>query len=215
MDVLRGDLVKEKKKMNTNQEYVWYVGYGSNLNKQRFLCYILGGTPKYGCKSNQGCINKALPPEDRSIKIPNGLYFALPGRRKKTSNLEKGGVTFITPEKVEDKNLWTLGRMWKITKDQYSEIKKQEGPRWYNHEIYIGEDNGTPIYTITNKRKLNNNIAPNKRYLKTVVLGLKETYNMDNEEIIEYLIERNAIKENRKENRIIRTAGSIFLKKKI
>ena len=92
--------------------------------------------------------------------------------------------------------------MWKITKDQYSEVKKQEGPRWYNHEIYIGEDNGTPIYTITNKRKLNNNIAPNKRYLKTVVLGLKETYNMDNEEIIEYLIERNAIKENRK----IRTA---------
>jgi len=52
--------------MNTNQEYVWYVGYGSNLNKQRFLCYILGGTPKYGCKPNEGCINKTLPPEVRS-----------------------------------------------------------------------------------------------------------------------------------------------------
>ena len=81
--------------MNTNQEYVWYVGYGSNLNKQRFLCYILGGTPKYGCKSNQGCINKALPPEDRSIKIPNGLYFALPGRRKKHLIGKKEGLLLL------------------------------------------------------------------------------------------------------------------------
>jgi len=23
--------------------YVWYVGYGSNLLRERFLCYILGG----------------------------------------------------------------------------------------------------------------------------------------------------------------------------
>ena len=81
--------------MNTNQEYVWYVGYGSNLNKQRFLCYILGGTPKYGCKSNQGCTNKALPPEDRSIKIPYGLYFALPEERKKHLIGEKEGLLLL------------------------------------------------------------------------------------------------------------------------
>jgi len=85
--------------------------------------------------------------------------------------------------------------MWKITKDQYEEVKKQEGP-CYDHEICIGKDNGIPIYTITNKRRLNNNIPPSKRYLKTVALGLKETYNMDNEEISEYLIEKNAIKGN-------------------
>ena len=85
--------------------------------------------------------------------------------------------------------------MWKITKDQHEEVKKQEGQSWYDHEICIGEDNGILIYTITNKRKLNN-IPPNERYLKTVALGLKETYNMDNEEISEYLIGKNAIKGN-------------------
>ena len=172
--------------MNTNQEYVWYVGYGSNLNKQRFLCYILGGTPKYGCKPNEGCINKTLPPEVRAIKIPYVLYFALPKGRKKTFNWGEGGVAFIAPEKVEDKNLWTLGRMWKITKDQHEEVKEQEGQPLYDHEICIGEDNGIPIYTITNKRRLNNNIPPNKRYLKTIALGLKETYNMDNEEFSKF-----------------------------
>jgi len=111
--------------MNINQDYVWYVGYGSNLSNQRFLCYILGGIPKYGGKNNQACTNRALPLEDRPIKIPYSLYFALPEERKETSNWGKGGVAFITPEKVEDKDLWTLGRMWKITKEQYEEVKKQ------------------------------------------------------------------------------------------
>lgn len=180
--------------MNANQEYVWYVGYGSNLNKQRFSCYILGGTPKYGCKPNKGCKNKNLPQKDRSIKIPYVLYFALPKGIKKTSNWGEGGVAFIAPEKVKDTNLWTLGRMWKITKDQYEEVKKQEGQCWYNHEINIGEENGIQIITITNKEKLNNDILPNTRYLKTIVLGLKETYNMNEEEINEYLIKRKAIK---------------------
>jgi hypothetical protein len=155
----------------------------------------LGGTPKYGREPNNGCTNKALPPEDCSIKIPYALYFSLPEGRKETSKWGEGGVAFITLDKVEDKNLWTLGRMWKITKDQYEEVKEQEGP-YYDHEICIGEDNGILIYTITNKRRLNNNIPPSKRYLKTIALGLKETYNMDNEEINEYLIERNAIKGN-------------------
>jgi len=196
--------------MNTNQEYIWYVGYGSNLSKQRFLCYILSGTPKYGCKSNQACTNKAKPLENKLIKIPYVLYFALP-EGKKTFNWGEGGIAFIAPEKVEDKNLWTLGRMWKITKDQHEEVKKQEGQSWYDHEICIGEDNGILIYAITNKRRLNNNILPSRRYLKTVALGLKETYNMDNEEISEYLIEKNAIKGNfTKDNliSIIKSANS-------
>ena len=84
--------------MNTNQNYVWYVGYGSNLSKQRFLCYILSGIPRYGRKRNQGCTNKGLPLEHRPIKIPYGLYFALPEERKRTSNWGKGGVAFITPD---------------------------------------------------------------------------------------------------------------------
>lgn len=170
----------------------------------------MGGIPKYGCKPNKGCTNKTSPPKDRSIKIPYVLYFALPEGRKKTYNWGKGGVAFITPEKAEDKNLWTLGRMWKITKDQHEEVKKQEGP-CYDHEICVGEDNGIPIYTITNKRRLNNNIPPSKRYLKTVALGFKETYNMDNEEISEYLIGKNAIKGNfTKDNliSIIKSANS-------
>jgi len=85
--------------MNTNQEYIWYVGYGSNLSKQRFLCYILGGTSKYGKRSNHGCTNKALPLEDRSIKIPYGLYFALPEGRKKHLIGEKVGLLLLLPRK--------------------------------------------------------------------------------------------------------------------
>ncbi|MEM1574166.1 MAG: hypothetical protein QXI49_06735 [Candidatus Methanomethylicaceae archaeon] len=135
-----------------DQNYIWYAGYGSNLSRQRFLCYILGGKPKYGNKKHSGCKNRTLPTENKPIKIPYILYFALPSGEK-TSNWGKGGVAFIAPEKIEDEKLWTLGRMWKITKDQYYEIKEQEGTSWYNYELYLGEDGNIPIYTITNKNK--------------------------------------------------------------
>jgi len=81
----------------------------------------LSGTPKYGKKSNRGCINRALPLEDKPLRIPYSLYFALPGEKEETPNWGKGGVAFIDTEKLKDKNLWTLGRMWKIRKDQYNE----------------------------------------------------------------------------------------------
>ncbi|GAV24854.1 hypothetical protein ciss_07870 [Carboxydothermus islandicus] len=36
---------------------------------------------------------------------------------------------------------------------------------------------------------------PSEKYLKTIVNGLKETYNLTKEEIVEYLIKKNGVKE--------------------
>jgi len=134
--------------MNT-QFYVWYSGYGSNLSKQRFLCYIMGGKPTYGKKCNKGCDDKALPIEDKPCKIPYGLYFALPDKEEKTDMWGRGGVAFLDPTKECCRNNWALGRMWKIRKGQYEEVKCQEGRNQYNCEIRLGEEDGVPIYTIT------------------------------------------------------------------
>jgi hypothetical protein len=51
-----------------------------------------------------------------------------------------------------------------------------------------------PIYTITNSRDLNNILPPAIPYLKTLVEGLKESYNMTLEEIADYLIEQDGVK---------------------
>ncbi len=59
--------------------YVWYVGYGSNLSQQRFLCYITGRIPCFGKKKNDGCKkNQTLPADNKPIIIHYPLYFALP-----------------------------------------------------------------------------------------------------------------------------------------
>jgi len=186
---------------------VWYVGYGSNLSEQRFLCYIQGGTPRFGKKHNDGCTDRTLPKENTHIAIHYPLYFALPGSNKETTNWGYGGVAFISPHK--DEKTKTLCRMWKITKDQYIEVKKQEGSGWYNEEIEIGKEGGIPIYTITNKVDLANVLPPSEAYLKTIALGLRETYKLDNEEIADYLIEKKGIKANLTKDEILRILTSL------
>ena len=59
----------------TDKNLVWYIGYGSNLSKERFLCYITGGQPIGNAKSYEGCRDKTLPISDKSIIINNDLYF--------------------------------------------------------------------------------------------------------------------------------------------
>jgi hypothetical protein len=175
--------------------YIWYVGYGSNLHEQRFLCYIKGGTPRFGKKCTKGCKDKTLPTENKPIIINYPLYFALPGNNSETPNWGAGGVAFIDPQ--EDKNLKAFCRMWKITKEQYEEVRDQEGRSWYGKEIPLGEDSGVRIYTITNNANnaiLSNIICPSDAYIKTIALGLKETYHFNDEEIVDYLIEKKGIR---------------------
>lgn len=181
---------------------VWYVGYGSNLSKQRFLCYIEGGTPLFGKRHHDGCTDKTLPKNNRPIIIHYPLYFALPKGRTKTENWCDGGVAFISPYK--DVNTKTLCRMWKITKEQYEQVRDQEGRSWYNCEIPLGEEEGIPIYTITNEYNLDNILSPSEAYLKTIALGLKETYEFDNEKVANYLIEKIGIKEKLTKDKILR-----------
>jgi hypothetical protein len=171
--------------MSTGQSYVWYAGYGSNLCKKRFLCYILGGKFKWGGSDAKGCTDKSLPKANKQISIPYRLYFA-----KSSPNWSNGAVAFINPNKELNENNWTLGRIWKITCEQYEEVRVQEGKSWYNEEIYLREEDEFPIRTITNKEFLTPYNQPCEGYLKTIALGLKETYNLTNEEISEYLMKK-------------------------
>ena len=183
------------------KKYIWYVGYGSNLSKQRFLCYIVGGTPKYGTKCYDRC-SDPYPIDDRPIKIPHRLYFALPNGYTKTDNWGEGGVAFINPLTEENEGYWSLCRMWKITCEQYEKVRDKEGRCWYDHKMYLGEEGGTPIYTITNKLHLTNILQPSDTYIKTVALGLKETFYFGDDTIAAYLIEKEGLKKFTKDTMI-------------
>ena len=200
--------------MKNSKEYLWYASYGSNISKERFLCYIKGGKPTGSQKEYKGCTDKSMPSEDEEIYIKSELYFA-----KKSRTWNGGGVGFIKINLEE--NAKTLGRMYLISKQQFIEVVKQENNisgalsidfdwaikngnfvfrknSWYGNLIYLGRHKGNPIFTFTNANDLEKEInSPDKNYLKTIAIGLKETYNIENEDIENYLKSKSGILGNK------------------
>jgi hypothetical protein len=205
--------------MLANQEHaavklIWYASYGSNLKRERFMCYIKGGTPEGSAKRNEGCRDKSEPTESRPISLNFELYFA--GRSKKWGN---GGVAFLGGEGGH-----TLGRMYLISDEQFNDVVMQEnskeldgsrfvpafnqlvsqlrcilpGNPWYGKLLNIGSEGGWPILTFTTSRTdLQNPSAPAEQYVKVIASGIKRTYpQMSDDDIVAYLYRAAGIRGN-------------------
>jgi hypothetical protein len=162
------------------------------------MCYIQGGKPEGSSKKYNGCTDNSPPFEDKPIKIPHELYFG-----GSSSVWCRGGVAFIKPT-MAGKGRQTLGRMYLITRDQFTEVVQQENklePRdssikidfektitdlqsfigkeneftRYGRIIYLGEDEGHPKFTFTAKKEIYRN-RPCEKYLSIIREGLRETY---------------------------------------
>ena len=196
-------------------DLVWYASYGSNLYRKRFMCYIEGGQPDGASRPNPGCRDKTPPKDDKPRKIPYALYFA-----KQSSRWDNKGVAFIGLKK-EETNM-TLGRMYLITKQQFIDVVSQENngakisvdlqkakekgsmvfhESLYGNIVYLGDEYGFPVYTFTSCTDiaLEDPVAPSPKYLKNIILGLKEAYKLPNEDILKYLITKSGIKDFREE----------------
>ena len=160
-----------------SDKYVWYACYGSNLLKERFMGYILGG----GIKSEDGCRDKTPPVKEMQITIPHELYFS-----KKSSKWGNGGVAFLKLKYIDEAN--TLGRAYLITEEQFEDVKRQEGG-WYSHELALGHMEGWPVMSFTCSPETEKN-PPTSEYLDIITRGLKETYqDVDEEKVESYLSE--------------------------
>lgn len=193
------------------KQYVWYASYGSNINRDRFLCYIKGGRPKGSTETEVGCKDTSSPIDEGIFTIPYPLYFAKEARR-----WDSKGVAFIDGSPTEDAS--TYSKKYLITSEQFIDVLKQEnsGMRididlqkvkesgsmifrekaWYGRIMYLGDDGGYPIFTFTAPWDIET-VAFNKpsyEYLDTIISGLKEYYSK--EEIIQYLKNKSGIKGN-------------------
>jgi len=206
--------------MNSENNKIWYASYGSNLQMERFLCYIRGGQPEGRLDVYKGCRDKTLPEDNEELYINSQLYFA-----KKSKGWNKGGVGFISNS--FDTKIQTLARMYLIRKEQFIDIIKQEtkyekelkidfnecvntgsivfkDPSWYGNLIYLGEKKHHPIFTFTSKNDFVGEInKPDKNYLKTIIEGIKEVFPFDDLEICEYLMTLKGIKENFSKHELI------------
>ncbi|MFZ0489684.1 MAG: hypothetical protein WBV47_03815 [Salegentibacter sp.] len=205
----------EEKKKNM----VWYACYGSNLLKERFQCYISGGRPKNAKRVYPGCSDRNFSGISNPIRIAGELYFA-----KASKTWSGGGAGFIYTN--GDNEAETLGRRYLITEEQFIELVQQEikfegafhidlnevrsrgfldmkNDSWYGKILYLGEKEGSPVFTFTNEVFLQDEInAPHPFYLKIIIEGLKETYKMTNLEIEEYLRHKKGIKDFPVENEL-------------
>lgn len=191
-------------------EYVWYASYGSNMNKDRFLCYIKGGTPKGSTRKNPGCMDQSLPVEEKSYVMKHQLYFA-----KEAAQWQGKGVAFVDPKKESISH--TYSYMYLITKEQFFDVVSQENhvssvaldiekvmeqgnylylKSWYGNVLYVGEEGGYPVFTFTSPEGLKNEElnAPSLEYLSTIMQGLKREVGLSDSEMMDYMAEVPGIK---------------------
>ena len=153
---------------SVEREYVWYACYGSNLNMERFMRYI------------NKCTDTSSAVEDRPFQIPHNIYFA-----KAAKCWDNGGKAFLD----DTSDGFAYGRIYKITRSQYEQIRGYEGPD-YTKQIELGMTDGLPVYTFTDTQRNEDIRTPSAKYFSTILSGLQECYNCleDEEKLVQYLI---------------------------
>ena len=166
-------------------DYVWYVSYGSNMLKERFMHYIKGGQYEGGGAYHEPCSDTSEPITVTAYDIPYDMYF-----RNSSGSWGGKGVSFLDTSQPGH----ALGVAYLITREQFEHVTCQENggcspehSSWYNTIISLGSLDRCEAFTITNDSVANFNDS-SEEYLKTLHRGIAEHYpEMDNEEIERYL----------------------------
>ena len=95
---------------------VWYVAYGSNLERGRFRCYLEGGVPPGGRREYVGCVDPSEPVDDVAVELPGVLVFA------ESSTVWGGGMAFYDA----DGRGRVAGRAYLLTRHQLADVVEQE-----------------------------------------------------------------------------------------
>jgi hypothetical protein len=185
---------------------VWYVSFGSNLDRHRLQCYLSGGRPPAALRANQGARDPAPPREDRAITIPHQLFFA------DVSHVWTGGVAFVDHAPAD--HACTYARAYLITSEQLSDVIAQEsarplgsvelvdhldtvrsrgeaviGPGRYDRLLRCPDLEGTPAVTFTGRTPLHATTltTPAADYLAMMAQGLRVAHEFDDDTITSYL----------------------------
>jgi hypothetical protein len=185
--------------------HVWYVSYGSNLSSDRLTCYVAGGRPPGGSRTNPGCRDRTPPVRDVPIDLPGTLYFAGESRQW------GGGVAFYDHETPG----WTAARGYLVTAGQLADIAAQEmyrdpsegdplevllgsaldggrhevGPGRYETLVEVGRYDGLPLLTFTSAHGAGHveHTRPADAYLAMLGDGLRESRGWTDADVASYL----------------------------
>jgi hypothetical protein len=189
---------------------VWYVSYGSNMSADRFSCYLEGGRPSGGSRTNPGAHDPSRPRRDAPVELPGSLYFA------GSSPQWGGGVAFYDHETPG----LTAARAYLVTAEQFADIAAQEmyrlpepgdplaevvlgglggegsrhhvGPGRYETLVEVGSLDGLPLLTFTSPHGLHAvaHTVPAPAYVDMLVTGLAESHGWDTDRARAYIAAR-------------------------
>lgn len=185
--------------------HVWYVSYGSNMSWARLACYIRGGRPPGGSRTNPGARDRTLPTRSVPVDLPGTVYFA--GESPQWG----GGVAFYD----HDEPGRTAARAFLVTPGQLADIAAQEmyrptrvgdpledlvlapldggrhtlGDGRYETLVEVGSHEGRPLLTFTSPHGSTavEHTTPAPAYLAMMAEGLRESRDWDEEQIAAYL----------------------------
>jgi hypothetical protein len=143
-----------EKRIGWDDEVIWYIAYGSNINASRFQEYLdtMEGRPSM--------------PISQPFEIPFNIYFD-----RKSSRWNHAGVAFLDPTKPG----FAYGKAYQFTVKQLYELQQLEGSSWYSEIIEIGTLEGKRCFTFTQKYHDSRN-KPDEEYLNKIKTGISLTH---------------------------------------
>jgi hypothetical protein len=179
---------------------LWYVAYGTNLSRDRFLVYLQGGRPAGGVRHHPGSRDPVAPERDVALMIPGGLRFV------GVSSVWGGGMAIYDAETEGE----VAARAYLITAEQFVDILAQEmrlepglevdlapvhetgwhsfGSGRYQTLGHLGIRDDLPMLTFTSADAQAHPVhPPTEGYLRTMALGLRESHGWTWAEIGGYL----------------------------
>jgi hypothetical protein len=183
---------------------VWYVSYGSNMSAGRFACYLEGGRPPGGSRTNPGARNACPPVRSVPVDLPGTLYFA--GESPQWG----GGVAFYDHETPG----FAAARAYLVTAEQFADVARQEmyripqhgdpleeivlnplaggrhtvGPGRYETLVELGSRDDLPLLTFTSPHGADHveHTQPSSAYLSLLEDGLRESRGWDEQQVAAY-----------------------------
>ena len=178
---------------------LWYVAYGTNLSRERFIA-TSGGAVRRRLMGLSGLPGPAGPGVRRAGLMPGGLRFV------GVSSVWGGGLAVYDGEAEGE----VAARAYLISAEQFVDVFAQEtrrtpgldldlslvrktgrhsfGSGHYQTLANVGERDGLPMLTFTSARlpELADN-SPSAGYLRTMAVGLAEAHGWSPRRIARYL----------------------------
>jgi len=186
---------------------VFYAAYGSNLSARRFACYIAGGTAPGSRRALRGARDPRLPESWRALRLPGCLSFY-----GHTRTWGGDPAVFEPATAAQHSGAEVFARAWRFGWDQLEDVMAQEngrdtqpldvetgalvegfsmlaGPGRYDRLTCVGILEGLPVVTFTapGPPESVSPAAPSLEYLAHIITGLRETFDLDDPAIVDYL----------------------------